>query len=310
VLAKEALSVDTETVLPVFLPGRQFDVRMTRSEFEEMVRAPIESTIGAVFRALSSARVSPSELRAVLLVGGSSRIPLVARMVSDAIGRPTVVDSHPKYAVALGAATVAGLATRRQRPRPSGLGADPGVSQRVRTSNNSGVLALASVSATGTPGESVEAGFAQGRIDRTTNGSPTGPARTTTMTLEVPAAVQTHPFEPPSRGRVSPNGPGANGGADPARSRPTADRARRDRSPETARRLLAAGMLLLAVLIAVFVGYLIQSPTAPTSGTTSAGQLAPAARPMAIGPMPTGVDAYPTDINGPTPSVPRIGGPR
>jgi YVTN family beta-propeller protein len=108
VLAKEALSVDTETVLPVFLPGRHFDVKLTREEFEKMVRAPIESTIGALSRTLRSAQVAPEQLSAVLLVGGSSRIPLVARMVSEELGRPTVVDTHPKYAVALGAASLAG----------------------------------------------------------------------------------------------------------------------------------------------------------------------------------------------------------
>ncbi|HTF51021.1 MAG TPA: Hsp70 family protein [Pseudonocardia sp.] len=109
ILAKETLSADTETVLPVFLPGRHFDVRLTRAEFEDMVRAPIESTIGALSRTLRSAGVSPDQLTAVLLVGGSSRIPLVARMVSEEMGRPTVVDTHPKYAVALGAATLAGI---------------------------------------------------------------------------------------------------------------------------------------------------------------------------------------------------------
>lgn len=106
VAAKEALSVDTETILPVFLPGRHFDVHLTRSDFEDMVRAPIESTIGALSRTLESAQVDPAELSAVLLVGGSSRIPLVAQMVSAELGRPTVVDTHPKYAVALGAATL------------------------------------------------------------------------------------------------------------------------------------------------------------------------------------------------------------
>ncbi len=107
ILAKEALSVDTETTIPVFLPGRHFDVHLTRSDFEDMVRAPIESTIGALSRTLQSAQVDPADLSAVLLVGGSSRIPLVARMVSAELGRPTVVDTHPKYAVALGAATLA-----------------------------------------------------------------------------------------------------------------------------------------------------------------------------------------------------------
>jgi YVTN family beta-propeller protein len=117
VAAKEALSVDTETVVPVFLPGRHFDVRITRADFEDLIRASIESTIGALSRTLASAQVAPAELSAVLLVGGSSRIPLVARMVSAELGRPTVVDTHPKYAVALGAATLADeAATTSGRP--------------------------------------------------------------------------------------------------------------------------------------------------------------------------------------------------
>jgi len=43
----------------------------------------------------------------VLLIGGSSRIPLVAEMLTEALGRPVVADTHPKYAVALGAAALA-----------------------------------------------------------------------------------------------------------------------------------------------------------------------------------------------------------
>jgi actin-like ATPase involved in cell morphogenesis len=123
-LAKESLSVDTETVLPVFLPGRQFDLRITRSQFEDLIRAQIESTITALSRALRSAGVTPDQLDAVLLVGGSSRIPLVAHMVSEELGRPILADTHPKYAVALGAATLANkpaspLATATRSPQPT-----------------------------------------------------------------------------------------------------------------------------------------------------------------------------------------------
>jgi YVTN family beta-propeller protein len=107
VLAKEALSLDTEAIIPVFLPGRHFEVRLTRASFEEMVRAPVESTIGALSRTLKSAGLIPSDLSSVLLVGGSSRIPLIAEMVSHEFGRPIVEDAHPKYAVALGAASIA-----------------------------------------------------------------------------------------------------------------------------------------------------------------------------------------------------------
>ena len=106
VLAKEALSVDTDTVIPVFLPGRHLEVRLTRAAFEDMVRASIESTIGALSRTVQSAGLAHCDLNSVLLVGGSSRIPLIAQMVGREFGRPTVADAHPKYAVALGAASI------------------------------------------------------------------------------------------------------------------------------------------------------------------------------------------------------------
>jgi len=104
--AKEALTTDTETVLSALLPTGHFDVRLTREEFEGLVRAPIESTIGALNGTLRSGRIAPDQLAAVLLLGGSSRIPLVARMVREELGRP-VVDTQ-KHVVALGAAALAG----------------------------------------------------------------------------------------------------------------------------------------------------------------------------------------------------------
>src|SRR3954447_4505253 len=109
VQAKEALSVDTETTIPVLLPNRHFFARLTRRDFEGMIRAPIESTIGTLVRAVHTARLDVAQLSAVLLVGGSSRIPLIERIIAEEIGRPTVADAHPKSAVALGAATVSAL---------------------------------------------------------------------------------------------------------------------------------------------------------------------------------------------------------
>jgi molecular chaperone DnaK len=105
--AKEALSADTETSVPVLLPGLQTEVRLTRVEFEQLVRPTLTETVSALRRALTTASVEPAEVTAVLLVGGSSRIPLVAQLVSDAFGRPIAVDAHPKHAIALGAAHAA-----------------------------------------------------------------------------------------------------------------------------------------------------------------------------------------------------------
>ena len=105
--AKEALSSDTDTTIQVVLPGIQTEMRLTREEFEEMIRPRITETIGALGRAAKSAGFGFDGVDRVLLVGGSSRIPLVAEMVREATGRPVAVDAHPKHSMALGAAFVA-----------------------------------------------------------------------------------------------------------------------------------------------------------------------------------------------------------
>ncbi|MGH9138637.1 MAG: Hsp70 family protein [Acidimicrobiales bacterium] len=104
---KEALSSDTDVAIPVVLPGVQADVRLTRTEFEDMIRPAVQETIDALRRALESARVAPEDVQAVLLVGGSSRIPLVGQLITGALGRPVAVDANPKHAIALGAAIAA-----------------------------------------------------------------------------------------------------------------------------------------------------------------------------------------------------------
>jgi hypothetical protein len=105
--AKEALSSDTDATIPIFLPGIQTELRLTRSEFEDSIRPRIHETIEALGRATRSAGLGFEDVDRVLLVGGSSRIPLVAEMVREATGRPVAVDAHPKHTMALGAAFVA-----------------------------------------------------------------------------------------------------------------------------------------------------------------------------------------------------------
>jgi molecular chaperone DnaK len=107
VAAKEALAADTDALVPVVLPSVQTEVRVTRSEFEDMIRPSLTQSVAALRRALRAAGVEADDVHAVLLVGGSSRIPLVAELVSAELGRPIAVDAHPKHGVALGAAMVA-----------------------------------------------------------------------------------------------------------------------------------------------------------------------------------------------------------
>jgi len=127
--AKEALSADTAVAIPVLTPVGQGSVRLHRSEFEAMIRPHVEETVSALHRAIASAGVTADQLTAVLLVGGSSRIPLVAQMVSEQLGRPVAVDADPKNAIAKGAAlslTPAGIsATGAYAPAPRGHSSGP-----------------------------------------------------------------------------------------------------------------------------------------------------------------------------------------
>lgn len=117
VLAKETLSLDTETVVPVFLPGRHFEIRLNRTTFEQMLRAPLGSTLDALNHAVRSAGLAAADVDAVLLVGGSTRIPMVTELLTREFGRPLLEGVHPVHAVALGAAALSRV--------PVGVGAGP-----------------------------------------------------------------------------------------------------------------------------------------------------------------------------------------
>jgi hypothetical protein len=124
--AKEALSADAETTIPVALPDIHTEIRLTRAELETLLRPAIAATVEALRRAVDSTGLGPGDLDAVLLVGGSSRIPLVARMVASALDRPVAVDGHPKHSVALGAAAVAAASPSASiSPSPSPPTSDP-----------------------------------------------------------------------------------------------------------------------------------------------------------------------------------------
>jgi molecular chaperone DnaK len=116
-LAKEGLSADSDAAIPVMLPNLHTEVRLVRAEFEDMIRPRLRETLATLERVVRSAGLGFGDLSRVLLVGGSSRIPLVGEMVAAATDRPVARDAHPKHAIALGAAAagVAG-ATRRSEP--------------------------------------------------------------------------------------------------------------------------------------------------------------------------------------------------
>jgi molecular chaperone DnaK len=119
--AKEALSGETDVAIPVMLPGRHTQVRLTRAELEAMISPALAETVEVLRRAVASAQVQADDLTTVLLVGGSSRIPLVAQLVTAGLRRPIAADARPKDAIPLGAAL---LTTPTTPPAPTSPAAD------------------------------------------------------------------------------------------------------------------------------------------------------------------------------------------
>ena len=106
--AKEALADQAEVTVPVLLPGHPASVvRVSRRDLEAMVRPVIDETVEVLHRVVASVPLTAGALAAVLLVGGSSRLPSVAERVAVDLGLPTVTDAHPKDAVPMGAALAA-----------------------------------------------------------------------------------------------------------------------------------------------------------------------------------------------------------
>jgi Hsp70 protein len=101
--AKEALSTETETVVPVSFRGMSTEIPLTRTELESLIAPALEDTVTATRRALASARLGVDELSSVVLIGGSSRIPFVSQLLQAELGVTVARDTHPKHDVVLGA---------------------------------------------------------------------------------------------------------------------------------------------------------------------------------------------------------------
>ncbi|HQZ36581.1 MAG TPA: Hsp70 family protein [Ilumatobacteraceae bacterium] len=105
--AKEALSSYTST--QVFVPVADRDIVVNRSQFEAMIIDDIERTVGLMEDTVIDAGLRIDDLAAIFLVGGSSRVPLVAQMVTERFGARVITRDEPKGVVALGAARLAAL---------------------------------------------------------------------------------------------------------------------------------------------------------------------------------------------------------
>ena len=106
--AKIALSSRPAAELEVELPdGKPYQRTITREMFEEMIQPIVERTLEPCRQALKDAQLTAAQVNEVVLVGGSTRIPLVRRQVQELFGREPHCELNPDEVVALGAAVQA-----------------------------------------------------------------------------------------------------------------------------------------------------------------------------------------------------------
>lgn len=86
-----------------------FDMTLTRSKFEELIRDLVDSTTKSVRQALKDAGITTSDINQVLLVGGSTRIPCVQELVRKELGKEPNRSINPDEVVAMGAAIQGGV---------------------------------------------------------------------------------------------------------------------------------------------------------------------------------------------------------
>ncbi len=84
-------------------------VSLNRSSFETLIQPLVDRTIVSCKQALKDANLAPSDIEHVVLVGGSTRVPLVAEAVTSFFGRPAYDELDPDEVVALGAAVQADI---------------------------------------------------------------------------------------------------------------------------------------------------------------------------------------------------------
>jgi molecular chaperone DnaK len=108
-------SQETEINLPYIMPvdgvPKHLVKKLTRSKFEQLIDSLMQSTLPPCQKALQDAGLKASEVDEVILVGGSTRIPAVQKIVRDFFGKEPSKGVNPDEVVAIGAAIQGGVLT-------------------------------------------------------------------------------------------------------------------------------------------------------------------------------------------------------
>jgi Fe-S protein assembly chaperone HscA len=110
IVAKHELSGDEKAEVQFeTVNGNRGTWQLTRSDYEDIIRPIVARTMEPVLKALADAKLAAKDMDEVVLVGGSTRIPLVRKTVGDYFGRAPHCELNPDEVVALGAAVQADI---------------------------------------------------------------------------------------------------------------------------------------------------------------------------------------------------------
>ncbi|MCE9777972.1 Fe-S protein assembly chaperone HscA [Shewanella algae] len=107
---KEALTDSDSTIAKLTLKdGSECEAEVSRSEFDQLINTLVKKTIQGCRKALRDAGVDTDEVLETVMVGGSTRVPLVREMVGDFFGKAPLTSIDPDRVVAIGAAVQADI---------------------------------------------------------------------------------------------------------------------------------------------------------------------------------------------------------
>ncbi|MBO2616817.1 Fe-S protein assembly chaperone HscA [Shewanella algae] len=107
---KEALTDSDSTIAKLTLKdGSECEAEVSRSEFDQLINTLVKKTIQGCRKALRDAGVDTDEVLETVMVGGSTRVPLVREMVGDFFGKTPLTSIDPDRVVAIGAAVQADI---------------------------------------------------------------------------------------------------------------------------------------------------------------------------------------------------------
>jgi len=101
--------METDINLPYIHEKTALEVKLTRAKLESLVTSIVGRCKPSIDKALEDAKVSTSDITKIVLVGGPTRMPIVKKFVTDAIGKEAESGVDPMEAVAFGAAVQAGI---------------------------------------------------------------------------------------------------------------------------------------------------------------------------------------------------------